>query len=32
MQHDVVFYPRFHEQIKDKFGYGKDQLITLETD
>jgi iron complex transport system substrate-binding protein len=32
MQPDVIFYSRFHKQVKDKFGRGKCQLINLETD
>ena len=32
MQPDVIFYSRFHKQVKDKFGHGKCQLINLETD
>ena len=32
MQPDVIFYSRFHKQVKDKFDHGKCQLINLETD
>jgi ABC-type Fe3+-hydroxamate transport system substrate-binding protein/adenosylcobinamide amidohydrolase len=32
MRPDVIFYSRFHKQIKDKLGHGKCQLINLETD
>lgn len=32
MQSDVIFYSRFHKQIKNKFGHGKYQIIDLETD
>jgi len=32
MQPDVIFYSRFHKQVKDKFGHGKCHLVNLETD
>jgi len=31
IQPDVIFYSRFHKQVKDKFGHGKCRLINLET-
>ena len=32
MQPDIIFYSRFHKQVKDKFGHGKCHLVNLETD
>ncbi len=31
MRPDLIFYSRFHKQVKDKFGHGKCHLVNLET-